>query len=249
MEIKKDSNNKMGEIVEDSLVASLKGGFIVSCQALEEEPLYGAEVMAAMAAAAEEGGAVAIRANTPVDIASIKRKCKLPVIGLFKKNYPGSEVYITPTMREIREIAEAGADLLAFDATRQPRPNGETLEAFVAAIRRAYPRLRLVADVSTFEEGVAAMALGIDLVSTTLSGYTPYSPQQERPDIALVARLAELGRTPVLAEGRIWTPEECVACLRSGAHAVVVGTAITRPQEITKRFVRAIRGALQADRA
>ncbi|MBB6673301.1 N-acetylmannosamine-6-phosphate 2-epimerase [Cohnella nanjingensis] len=232
---------------EALIIDSLKDGFIVSCQALEQEPLFGAELMASMAVAAEEGGAVAIRANTPRDIAAIKRKSALPVIGLYKKHYPGSEVYITPTLQEIREIAEAGADLLAFDATQLPRPDGRSLQEFVAAIRLAYPHLRLVADISTYEEGVAAMALGVDLVSTTLSGYTSYSTQQEQPDIDLVSRLAALRRTPVLAEGRIWTPEECIACLRLGAHAVVVGTAITRPQEITKRFVQAIRGALNHD--
>lgn len=231
--------------MSDKLISSLKNGLIVSCQALEEEPLYGAEMMVLMARAAEEGGAVAIRANTPQDVAAIKKKSRLPVIGLYKKNYPGADVYITPTLREVSEIIEAGADILAVDATRMARPDGVELEDFFRSIREHYPKAVILADISTFEEGLNAMELGADLVSTTMSGYTPYSPQQENPDVDLVARLSALGRVPVLAEGRIWTPEQCVACLNAGAHAVVVGTAITRPQEITRRFVQALDGALQ----
>ncbi|WP_123041004.1 N-acetylmannosamine-6-phosphate 2-epimerase [Cohnella candidum] len=231
--------------MSDKLISSLKNGLIVSCQALEEEPLYGAEMMVLMARAAEEGGAVAIRSNTPQDVAAIKKKSRLPVIGLYKKNYPGADVYITPTLREVSEILEAGADILAVDATRMARPDGIELEDFFRAIRERYPEAVILADISTFEEGVNAMELGADLVSTTMSGYTPYSPQHENPDVELVTRLSALGRVPVLAEGRIWTPEQCVACLNAGAHAVVVGTAITRPQEITRRFVQAMDGALQ----
>ncbi|WP_238358076.1 N-acetylmannosamine-6-phosphate 2-epimerase [Cohnella zeiphila] len=224
-----------------SLIAGLRNGLIVSCQALENEPLYGSGTMALMASAAEEGGAVAIRANTPQDIRAIKRKTSLPVIGLYKVRYPGSEAFITPTIREVREIREAGADLIAIDATRQIRPDGESLEAFVAEIRLRFPDVVLVADVSTFEEGAAAMEWGAEAVSTTLSGYTSYSPRQEHPDVELVSRLAALRHAPVLAEGRIWSPEQCQICLDAGAHAVVVGTAITRPQEITRRFVKSIR--------
>lgn len=235
-----NSMTEKGGLTPHSLLSGLKHGLIVSCQALEGEPLFGSETMALMASAAEEGGAVAIRANTPQDIRAIKKKSRLPVIGLYKKQYPGAEAYITPTLREVREIWEAGADMVAFDATRLSRPNGETTEQFVARIRELLPEAVLVADVSTYEEGAAAMDMGVDAVSTTLSGYTPYSLQQEKPDVELVARLAALRRTPVLAEGRIWTPEQCVACLNAGAYAVVVGTAITRPQEIARRFVHAI---------
>ncbi len=221
------------------LIERLRQGCVVSCQALPDEPLFGAHHMAAMARAAEAGGAVAIRANTPVDVRAIKESCSLPVIGLYKKEYPGSDVYITPTIQEAREIAEAGADVIAIDATSRPRPDGAPLAAYVARIRAELPDVLILADVSTFEEGVQAMELGVELVSTTMSGYTPYSPKLEGPDVELVARLAALKRTPVLAEGRIWTVEDCAACLEAGAHAVVVGTAITRPQEITKRFVAA----------
>ncbi|XID96159.1 N-acetylmannosamine-6-phosphate 2-epimerase [Paenibacillaceae bacterium WGS1546] len=215
----------------------IEGKVIVSCQALEHEPLFGADIMAAMARAAEAGGAAAIRANTPVDIAAIRRNTRLPIIGLLKRDYEHSPVYITPTMEEVRAVAEAGADMVAFDATDRERPDGVPLAAFIAGIRGEFPDLLLLADISTFEEGARAMELGVDAVSTTLSGYTPYSKQQSGPDVELVRLLAELARTPVIAEGRIWTPEQCRICLDAGAFAVVVGTAITRPQEITRRFV------------
>ncbi|MFD0710739.1 N-acetylmannosamine-6-phosphate 2-epimerase [Paenibacillus sp. GCM10027626] len=228
-----------------NLAETWKKGCIVSCQALEHEPLFGSHFMAAMAAAAEEGGAVGIRANTPVDIAAIKQAVKLPVMGLYKVDYEGYDVYITPTMREIAAVIEAGADAVALDATKLPRPDGLTLEQVIGQIREQYPQVAIVADVSTFEEGVAAMDLGVDFVSTTLSGYTAHSKQQSGPDIELVAQLAELHRTPVLAEGRIWTTEDSQRCIEAGAHAVVVGTAITRPQEIARRFVQAVKESAQ----
>ncbi|WP_326998715.1 N-acetylmannosamine-6-phosphate 2-epimerase [Cohnella kolymensis] len=163
-----------------------------------------------------------------------------------RKNYPDSDVYITPTLKEVREIRDAGADLIAIDATRLTRPGGMVLSEFITAIREECPHAVLVADISTFDEGLAAMDLGVDIVSTTMSGYTSYSKQQEKPDLELVARLAALDRTPILAEGRIWTPDECVACFKAGAHAVVVGTAITRPREITRRFVEAMNAQIRS---
>jgi len=227
------------------LISRFSQGFIVSCQALEDEPLYGPEIMAAMAVAAEEGGASGIRANSPEDIAMIKKKCSLPVIGLYKKTYSDSPVYITPTLAEVAAVIDAGADLVALDATKQERPGGIALVDLLGQIRERFPDTPIVADISTYEEGVQAMDLGADLVSTTLSGYTPYSKQQPGPDIELVERLASLQRTPVLAEGKIWTTDECVRCYRAGAFAVVVGTAITRPREITKRFMKEIESKIQ----
>ncbi|CAM3220181.1 N-acetylmannosamine-6-phosphate 2-epimerase [Paenibacillus lupini] len=223
-----------------SLIKKLQNGCIVSCQALEHEPLFGSDIMSAMAVAAEKGGAAAIRANTPKDVASIKQRCSLPVIGLYKKNYPDSQIYITPTMREVEELAAAGADLIALDATDQHRPGGQDFSALLEQIRSTFPDIPIVADVSTYEEGVRAMELKVDVVSTTMSGYTPYSTQMEGPDIELVERLAGLSDVPVLAEGRIWTVDDMIRCFEAGAYGVVVGTAITRPQEITRRFVRAI---------
>jgi N-acylglucosamine-6-phosphate 2-epimerase len=226
------------------IITRFKNGCIVSCQALEDEPLFGSIYMSAMAIAAEEGGAVGIRANTPADIAAIKKRTSLPVIGLYKYIYPGYDVYITPTIHEVRQVIEAGADLVAIDMTQMSRPPGVNLQDLVYSIRDEFPETLIVGDVSTLDEGVQAIDLGVDFVSTTMSGYTPYSTQQEKPDVVLVRQLSALKRTPVLAEGRIWTEEECIQCLQAGAHAVVIGTAITRPQEITKRYVKSIQNAV-----
>lgn len=215
---------------------TIKNELIVSCQALENEPLHGSNIMAAMAIAAMQGGAAAIRANSPSDIRAIKSICPLPLIGLYKKNYKDSEVYITPTMKEASAVIEAGADIVAIDATSNERPDNVKLEQLIREIRIQYPDTAILADISTEEEGKRAMDLGVDAVSTTLSGYTSYSPKLIGPDIELVRRLSSLGRKPVLAEGRISSPEEAAACAHAGAFAIVVGSAITRPQEITHRF-------------
>lgn len=222
----------------EAFVAQVYHQLIVSCQALPHEPLYGAEFMARMAVAAEMGGAKAIRANTPVDIQAIRQVVTLPIIGLYKEELRGFDVYITPTLEHAVAVAEAGADIVAIDATDRPRPAGD-LADFVAAIHRATDCL-VMADVSTLAEGVAAEAAGADLVGTTMSGYTPYSPQQVEPDLALVGQLAKAVSIPILAEGRYHQPEQIVQALQNGATAAVVGGAITRPQEITARFVRGI---------
>ena len=217
----------------------VRGRLIVSCQALAHEPLFGADIMARLAIAAVQGGAAGIRANTPVDIRAIRAAVDLPIIGLYKIDVPGYDVYITPTLAAVREVAAAGADIIAIDATAHPRPEFASLAAFIAANHDA-TGLPVLADISTADEGLAAQAAGADLVSTTMSGYTPYSPQQEAPDINLVATLAAALAVPLLAEGRYHAPEQVTAALAAGATAVVVGGAITRPQEITRRFVNAI---------
>ncbi|ALS29449.1 N-acetylmannosamine-6-phosphate 2-epimerase [Paenibacillus sp. 32O-W] len=219
----------------NSMLEQLRNGLVVSCQALEHEPLHGAHIMARMARAAEEGGAVGIRANGAEDVAAIKQVTGLPVIGLVKQNYADSEVFITPTWKEVEQLITAGADIVALDATRRRRPNGETLESLITAMKeQGQP---IMADVSTMEEAEYAESLGVDCVSTTLSGYTSYSPQKAGPDYELVKRAVKQLSIPVIAEGRIWSPKEAVKMLELGAYAVVVGTAITRPQEITKRYV------------
>ena len=223
----------------EAFLRQVRGRLIVSCQALPHEPLYGAEMMARMALAAAQGGAAAIRANTPSDVRAIRGVVSLPIIGLYKAEIPGYDVYITPTLAHACEIAAAGADVIAIDATARPRPEFTDLKSFIAAIHRT-TGLPVLADVSTVEEGVAAEAADADFVATTLSGYTPYSPQQDGPDIALVAALSRVLKTPVIAEGRYHTPEQVTAALAAGAVSVVVGGAITRPQEITQRFVKAI---------
>jgi N-acylglucosamine-6-phosphate 2-epimerase len=211
---------------------------IVSCQALPEEALFGAEIMAKMAIAAERGGAKGIRANTPVDVQAIKHAVKLPVIGLFKEVLPGTSVIITPTWQHALALAEVGADMIALDATLRPHPEGDVAE-LIKKIHELTDCL-VMADISTVAEGIAAEAAGADVVSTTLSGYTPYSPQQELPDIALVKQLVDTISIPVFGEGRYHTPEQVRQALDAGATAVVVGGAITRPREITARFVKAI---------
>ena len=217
------------------ILSQTKGGVIVSCQALPHEPLYGAEIMARMAIAAAQGGARGIRANTPQDIQAIRRAVDLPIIGLYKEEIPNFSVYITPTLDHARAVAEAGADMIAIDATDRPRPAGD-LAAFIALIHGETGR-PVLADISTFEEGVAAVEAGADLVATTMSGYTPYSPQIKSPDLDLVALLVKNIRVPVIAEGRYHMPDQARDALARGAHAVVVGGAITRPHEITRRFV------------
>ncbi len=219
-----------------SVLDRFRGGLIVSCQAFVGEPLFGAEFMTRMALAAKQGGAVGIRANGGEDIRAIKRTTGLPVIGIVKRHYAQSDVYITPTMKEVDEIVEAGAEMAALDCTNRQRPDGLTLEQFLPMIKRRHPHLLLMADVSTVEEGVAAARYGADVVATTLSGYTSYSPKREGPDFALIEALSREVAVPVFAEGSVRSPEEAARCLQKGAWAVVVGTAITRPQDITRAF-------------
>lgn len=209
-------------------------GLIVSCQALADEPLHGAAMMARMAAAAEEGGAAGIRANGAADVRAIKQTVSLPVIGIVKRNYPDYAVYITPTLREIDELLEAGADIIAFDATRQSRPKNYTLEQITAYLNAN--GVVSMADISILEEALYAESLGVSCVSTTLSGYTPYSRQQEGPNLELLGMCAQRLKIPVIAEGRISKPSQVEEALDLGAYAVVVGSAITRPQLITRQF-------------
>lgn len=218
------------------LLQRLRGQLIVSCQALENEPLHGHETMAKMALAAKEGGAAAIRANGKEDIKAIKQLTQLPVIGIIKKDYPNSEIYITPTIKEVVEVAVAGAEIVAIDFTNRVRPDGTSNGEFLQAIKIRYPQLLIMADISTLEEGLTAAMLGADIIGTTLSGYTPYTPCLGHPDFTLISQLSRLLEHPVFAEGGVNTPEEARKCLEMGAWSVVVGGAITRPQLITKRF-------------
>jgi N-acylglucosamine-6-phosphate 2-epimerase len=199
--------------------------------------------MARMALAAQQGGAVGIRANTPADIRAIRETVTLPIIGIYKREYEGSPVYITPTFAEAKAVVEAGADMVALDATARPRPAGETLDSL---IRRIHEELDVpvMADCSTLEEAVSAAQLGADVVSATLAGYTPYSRKTEGPDFELIAQMLDAVAVPVFAEGRFHTPEQVAKALEMGCYAVVVGGAITRPQEITARFTAAIRHLL-----
>lgn len=229
---------------QQRFLAQVRGRLIVSCQAQPHEPLYGSAIMARMAIAAAQGGAAAIRANTPQDIAAIRAAVDLPIIGLYKVDLPGYDVYITPRLADACAVAEAGADVIAIDATQRPRPQYELLADYITAIYAA-TGLPVLADISTYEEGLAAQAAGASLISTTMSGYTPYSPMLPGPDLALVRRLAGVLSVPLVAEGRYHSPDQAVAALEAGATSVVVGGAITRPQEITLRFVGAIKARRQ----
>ena len=215
----------------------IKGKLIVSCQALEDEPLYDSFIMAKMAAAVKEGGSVAIRANYPDQIEAIQKETDLPVIALYKKSYENSLIYITPTMAEIDSLAALQPEVIAMDATRQLRPGGRTLEEFFYEVKNKYPDQMFMADTSCFEEGVMAQKLGFDLVSTTLSGYTSYTRDCILPNYELMTRYCEYLTIPVIAEGGIWTPQELKKTFETGVWAAIVGTAITRPREITRRFI------------
>ncbi len=223
------------------VLEKLKGGLIVSCQALPEEPLHSSYIMSRMAYAAYLGGAAGIRANTVEDITEIKKTVDLPIIGIIKQVYDDSSVYITPTMKEVNALVECGVDIIAVDATNRLHTGGLTFENFFREVRKAFPNQLFMADTSCFSEGKKARELGIDIVGTTMSGYTDYTKGNTLPDFALMERYVKELDCPVIAEGGIWTPEQLKQALDIGVHAAVVGTAITRPMEITKRFANAIK--------
>lgn len=224
----------------DEILQRIKGGLVVSCQALAGEPLHSSYIMGRMAFAAYEGGAVAIRANTPEDIREIKKTVGLPVIGLHKMNYPDSEIYITPTMKEIDGLIQAGCEIIAIDATKRIRPNGQTLDDLFRQARSKYPGQLFMADTSCYEEGLHAQELGFHLVGTTMSGYTEYTKGTVLPNYDLMKRYVDTLNIPVVAEGGIWSPEQLHKAFAAGVWTAVVGTAITRPREITRRFVNAL---------
>ena len=223
-----------------NVLEKIKGGLIVSCQALENEPLHSSFIMARMANAAMLGGAAGIRANSVQDICEIKKTITLPVIGIIKAEYPDSPVYITPTLNEVDALAECGCEIIAMDATGRLRPAGETLEAFFAKARNKYPNQLFMADCAVYREGMNASALGFDLIGTTLSGYTEESKNDITPNYDMMSALARNCGRPVIAEGNIWTTEQLRLAKNCGIHAAVVGSAITRPMLITRRFVNAM---------
>lgn len=227
---------------KEELFEQLKGKIIVSCQAVPGEPLYVEEksIMYLMARAAKQAGTPAIRTSSIRDVIAIKEETGLPVIGLIKIKYEGFESYITPTMKEVDELAAAGSDVIAFDCTAQKRGDGKTINEFIVEVRKKYPDAILMADISTYEEGINAWKLGVDMVGTTMSGYTAHSPKTDGPDYELVRRLSAEVDIPVIGEGRVHSPEQAVEMLNAGAFAVVVGGAITRPLEIAQRFIKAV---------
>ena len=228
----------------NNFLEKTRGGLIVSCYTAEEQnPLFNQpEAMAALARSVEAGGAAVIRVNVKW-IPLFKSVVKMPIMGI-KKVFQGGEMRITPTLREVEEIANAGADAVAIDATRRARFDDLTLEQFIREIKTNFD-LAVLGDISILEEGIHAEEWGMDGVSTTISGYTPYSPNYGKlgdippkdPDYQLIDDLCKAIRIPVICEGRVNTPEKALEALKHGAHAVVVGTAITNPQKITELFV------------
>lgn len=216
-----------------------QGSLIVSCQARADNPLHGPVYMGAMALAARDGGAAGVRANGPDDVRAVKA-AGLPVIGINKvfSDYP---VYITPSFASAVALAEAGADIIALDCTPRLR-DGEAPAVIVKRIRDELG-LEVFADISTLAEGIAAAEMGATYISTTLSGYTEYTqPKPSEPDFRLIEDLAKRIDTPIVAEGRLNTPALARAAIDAGAYAVVVGTMITNPREITRAFAAKVAG-------
>lgn len=211
-------------------------GLIVSCQALPDEPLYSSFIMGKMALAAKEGGAVGIRANTVADIKAIKSEVDLPIIGIIKQDYDNMIPYITPTMKEIDALVEENIHVIALDATINQNEN------FLKEVLNKYPNQKFMGDISTIEEGLRAESLGFQFVGTTLVGYTEQSKNMNNFEV--LSTLIEKCKIPVIAEGNFDTPEKARRALEMGAYSVVVGSAITRPQLITKRFAEEVNKAL-----
>ena len=218
---------------------SLRGCLVASVQALETEALHGSFVMAKMAKACVEGGASAIRANSKEDIDAIKQAVNVPVIGIVKRDYPDSDVYITATKKEVEELLSTRCEIIALDATFRPRPNQESLEELLLFIKQN--NRYAMADISTIEEALYAKQLGFDLIGTTLAGYTPYSRKIDGPDIRLLKECRKRGIENLVAEGRIHSLEDMKKVQKQQPFMCVVGGAITRPKEITERFVGAMR--------
>lgn len=225
---------------KSTMLDQIKGKLVVSCQALPDEPLHSPFIMGRMALAVTMGGAAGLRANSVEDIREMKKLVDLPIIGIIKRVYEGSDVFITPTMKEIDELYEEGVDMIALDATHRVRPDGSTIATLFPEIRRKYGNQLFMADCATYEDAVLAAKLGFDCIGTTLSGYTAETKGRQLPDIELIERLVRDIDLPIIAEGGIQSPEDLKRVFDAGVHSAVVGSAITRPMEITKRFVEAI---------
>ncbi len=221
------------------MIKSLKNKVIVSVQAMPNEPLYKEDCMFAMMKSVINGGASALRVAGARDVKNAKT-LGVPVIGLTKPDGLPENwkeiVYITPTLKEVNELIDAGADVVAFDGTRRPRPNNCTLQEIVSRIKSA--NRYAMADIATYDEAMYCAELGVDIISTTLSGYTQESlSDSDIPDFELLQKIVKNTDVPVILEGRIWDPSQVDKAFELGAHCVVIGSAITRPQLITKRFI------------
>jgi len=216
----------------------LPPGFVSSCQPVRGGWFDEPDIVVRYARASQAAGARALRIESLRDLQAVRPVTRLPIVGLVKREIPGTDVFITPTPDDVHALAEAGADVIAFDGTDRPRPH--TIEALLAATHAAGKEA--MADVATFEEGVAAWSAGCTYVGTTLSGYVPGSPELDGPDLELVRRLSLAGARTI-AEGRIATPEQAREAMRLGAYGVTIGTAISRPERLAEAFASAIENA------
>lgn len=225
-----------------SKVERLEGKLIVSCQALPHEPLHSSFIMGRMALAAKEGGAYGIRANTKEDIKEIQSQVDLPIIGIVKRDYEDSKIYITPTFKEVEELMEVKPEIIALDATSAVRPGNVALDDFFRQLKEKYPDQLWMADCSTVEEALHADELGFDFIGTTLVGYTDQSRNDkiEANDFEIIREIVAKAKHRVIAEGNINTPQKAKRVIELGAFSVVVGSIITRPQLITKSFAEAL---------
>ncbi|MBC1292283.1 N-acetylmannosamine-6-phosphate 2-epimerase [Listeria booriae] len=223
----------------NSFLKKVRGKLIVSCQALPEEPLHSSFIMSRMAIAAVEGGAVGIRSNSVADIQAIREAVSVPVIGIIKEVYPDSPVFITPTIKEVIAACETGVEVVAMDGTNRKRPNGEDLATILQQAKSKFPDTLFMADIATVEEAAMAEPLGFDIVATTLHGYTEQTKGYNiaEANFQFLKEVLQATALPVIVEGKIDTPEKARTAVELGGTSVVVGGAITRPQEITARFI------------
>lgn len=230
--------------VKQKIIESFKGGLIVSCQVQPDEPVYSEEFVVKMALAGQWGGAVGIRANSPDQIRAIKQNVTLPVIGLWKIWHDDTDVFITPTLDAAKAVWEAGAEIIALDCTSQLTHEGKPAYELLPIIKKEIPEAIIFADVSTYEEAARAVDMGAEIVGPTLYGYTATTKHIEQPDLREFARMCRdfKDKASIIMEGHLYTPEDAMKCIYLGAHAVVVGSAITRPHLITKRFVDLLSG-------
>jgi N-acylglucosamine-6-phosphate 2-epimerase len=223
---------------------ALRHHLIVSCQAGPESPLNAPHFIAALAQSAEMGGAAGFRVDRPENVAAVRAVSRLPILGIHKIHTPGFEIYITPTYASAEAVVRAGADLLAIDATGRPRPGGETFAGIVQAVHSRL-NVPVMADVGTIDQGLQALADGADIIATTMSTSEPFGKPQDGPGLHIVRALVRVTDRPIIVEGQVWTVEDLQACFAAGAYAVVIGSAITVPQFITQRFVKALSGLFQ----
>lgn len=226
------------------LLESLQGGLIVSCQVQHDDPIYTDDMALKMAQGAQWAGAVAIRANSPEQIKQIKEHVDLPVIGLYKIWHETSNVFVTPTLEACKQVWEAGAEIIALDCTNQVSHDGTLAWDLLPVLKKEIPEAIIFADVSNYEEAKRAIEYGADIVAPTLYGYTPETEHIEEPDLREFARMCRDFKDDayVMMEGHVYTPEDAMKCIFLGAHSVVVGSAITRPHLIAKRFVDLLGG-------